>query len=595
MVALRLSRTTLHQVMAGLAETLQRFPLPLGVMLLAALQGICLSHDWHPWGSEVEAGRRFAFLALAFFVLLACQLVTESRAWSRLVLAALSTIGLALLALRVFTLPADSWVLFKGPLLFLAPCVVLLVTFAPVLRGDLGNVPFWNFNRAGWLGAALGLLAAVILAAGISSGFYAIETLFDLSIPGELFFDVWMLCFTLLWPWLALSNLPRRFDTESCEVPWGLRVLSLYILLPLVFVYLFILYGYIGKVAYQWQLPKGQVATLVSIYATVGVLVYLVDYPFRRKGEFAARLFGRAFFPALFLPLGMLVIALWHRISEYGFTEARYAVGLFGLWLLICTVYTSLRLRPQLKILPLVLAVFLAFACFGPWGAVGVSTRSQMTRLASLLRDNGMLVEGRIQRAGETMPFDATKSISSIVTYLIDTGRRDALAPWFKDSGIELASTTNGAQVLGALGLDYVSEWQDKPNFSFNVSRDQVFRVGGYEVLAQIRLAAGRTHTLVALDGSRFYSLQLNKRGQSVTVTTPTGQEIRLPLVPAIEKLREGEHTEYQKTRILTFQASEQNLRVRLYLESLSGVIEPDGPRVTAAEGILLVGSGPEQ
>ena len=377
MVALSLSRATFSQVMSGLGDTLLRFPLPLGAAFLAAVQGILISHDWTLWGSETEAGRRLAFLALAFFVLLAAQLVAESRGWQRPALAGLAVVGVGLLAARVFTLPADSWVLFKGPLLFLAPCVVLLVTIAPVLLGKPGNVAFWNFNRAGWLGAALGLVGAVILGLGISSAFYAIEVLFDLEIDGELFFDLWLLCFSVVWPWLALASLPRGLDGSSCQVPWGLQPLTLYILQPLVLIYLLILYGYIGKVAYQWRLPEGQVATLISIYATIGVVTFMLDYPFRRRGSLAARLYSRAFFPALFVPLVVLATALWNRIAEYGVTEARYAVGLFGLWLLICTVYAASRYRPQLWVLPFVLAVLLALASFGPGARPGCRRRAR--------------------------------------------------------------------------------------------------------------------------------------------------------------------------------------------------------------------------
>ncbi|MEM7222726.1 MAG: DUF4153 domain-containing protein [Pseudomonadota bacterium] len=593
MVAMRLSRSTLHKAAGGLAQSLARFPLPMAAALLAAVQGILLSHGWNTFGSEAESVRLFVFFALTFFVLLAAHLLVESRAWPRLALVAVAAVGVALLGVRVFTYPADSWSFYKGPLLFLAPCVVLLVTIAPLLRRNLGNVAFWNFNRAGWLGAALGLLAALILGTGISSALYALETLFELNLRSELYVDLWVLCMTVIWPWLTLANLPRSFDTEACEVPWGLKTVTLYILMPLVLIYLLILYGYIGRVAYLWLLPKGQVATLITIYATIGVITYLLDYPFRRKGNLASRLYSRMFFPALFLPLGVLIIALWHRISDYGVTEARYAVGLFGLWLLLCTIYVSLRKRPQLIVLPALLAAFLALASFGPWGAVGLSTHSQIAQLSQVLSANGMLIDGRIRRAEQPLPFAETKRISSIVNYLMDSGRSNVIAPWFANSAIEFTPVTTSEQVLSALNLDYVREWQDKANFSFNVARDQVLNVDGFEVMAQVRLAAGHIHTLVALDGTHFYAVELAENGRTVTVSTPSGQELKLLLVKPVEALREGDHTDYQKTRLMTLQASKGNLRVRLYLAAINGVIEEDGPLVTSAEGILLVGTRP--
>ena len=588
---------TWRRLKANLAETPSRFPLPFGAAVLASAVGISLSHNWNWWSGEAEATRLFVFLVLSFFVLLAAKLFSDGHAWSWPRHLALAALGVGLLALRVFSLPPDSLTIFKGPLLFLAPCLVLLVTVAPFIGrsialkdGTSTNVAFWDFNRAGWLGAGLALVAALILGTGISSAFYAIETLFTVSLPASLYSDLWVLCLALLWPWLTLAQVPRQLDATTCDIPWGLRTLALYILVPLVFVYLVILYGYMAKLGLSWELPKGQVATLVSIYAGIGVVTYLLIYPFRRRGGRIARIYDFGFFPALFLPIFVLFVALGHRIADYGVTEARYAVGLLGIWLLFCALYTVFTVRSRLVLVPLSLAFLLAAASVGPWGAIGLSTRSQVAQLETLLSANGLLENGRIRPTEAPLPFETTKRISSIVAYLVDSGRQDKLSGWFAGNDLASPQDANSAQLVAAMGLSYVDPWQDQPSFSYHVPQDQVFRVSGFDLLAQTQLNAGYTQSVMSLDGGQIYTLAIDEPGRLLTVTTPTGKRLEIDLVAAIDRLRTGEQTDYARTRAMTLGAEDDNLRVRLYLENMTGLLEADGPRVTYAQGILLVG-----
>jgi len=72
-------------------------------------------------------------------------------------------------------------------------------------------------------------------------------------------------------------------------------------------------------------------------------------------------------------------------------------IALIGVWALILA---CLRIwRPQnfdLRLAPSLLAILLLVACFGPWGAMGASISSQTAELAGILRDKGLLVDGKI-------------------------------------------------------------------------------------------------------------------------------------------------------------------------------------------------------
>ena len=466
----KLPKLSLKRMGDAMADSLQRFPLPMAAAGLAALQAIVMTHKDHIWEGWDQGWQRFAFLVLAFFTLLAVKLFVESRGLSVLVHVGLAVVCLALLGLRVFLLPTEVADLVNPPLVFLLAGLVLLVTVAPFSRRGVSNEAFWDFNRASWLAAALGLAAALILAVGATSALYAIETLFNVNIDSDFSQDIWTLCFCVLWPWLTLANVPRHFDAAQSQIPWGLKVLAGYILVPLVLVYLVILYAYMAKIVVLWSLPQGQVATMTSAYATLGVATYLMIYPLREQLALA-RLYHRWFFPALLPALGLLAIALWQRVSDYGVTEERYAVGLLGLWLFVGVLLFSWRRTTRLILLPLVLSLFLGAASFGPWGAVEISTRSQLAELEQLLKANGLLADGRVRKAETGVSLETTKRISSIITYFTRAKRQAALAPLFADSDIELFETADDQQLLGAMGLDYVYRYQDEASLAFQAIR----------------------------------------------------------------------------------------------------------------------------
>jgi hypothetical protein len=87
-----------------------------------------------------------------------------------------------LLAWRVATADLESfWT--SGLNLFLAPACVLAVMAAPFTRArpsDGADDALWHFNRLAWFGCAFGLLVGVVLGAGVSGAFAALDALFGL-------------------------------------------------------------------------------------------------------------------------------------------------------------------------------------------------------------------------------------------------------------------------------------------------------------------------------------------------------------------------------------------------------------------------------
>ena len=80
----------------------------------------------------------------------------------------------------------------------------------------------------------------------------------------------------------------------------------MYIIVPILSLYVLILYVYLITIVVQWQLPDGWVSTLVSVLALGGFLTMAIVYPLAvQKDKLVSWLFR--YFPLLLMPLLVLM------------------------------------------------------------------------------------------------------------------------------------------------------------------------------------------------------------------------------------------------------------------------------------------------
>lgn len=584
-------RPSLSAILTGLHRTLGRFPLPLASALGFAVVMITSKHRQYGIDDSIFMDRLRILFFLGFFWLLASKLFAESRAWAMGRGLLLSAVGFALLALQTFPGPEGAWP--YGPIiLFFGPGLVLLPVVAPFLTAKGEDAAIWEFNRAAWTSAAFGILVAMTLALGLVAAYKTADVLLGVPIPADIYFDTFVLCLSVLWPLQALSGVPRGFASpEGDTCPRWLSFLIGYLLVPLVVVYLAILYLYLAKILIQWDLPKGQVGFLVSSYATFGVATHLLAYPLRDQGGALIRLFHRGFYPALFVPIALLAVAVGVRIGDYGVTEPRYALCLFALWLTGIALYFTIQARPHHMLAPLSLSLLLLAASFGPWGAVGVSTASQQGRLERLLVANDILVEGRIVPAGWTGDRTQIVRVSSVVNYFSKRKRLDHLRDWLAERGLQLEQDIYRDDIMVAMGLEYLRESADAGEFRYSTLQTRVVDVSGYEVLDWMRFPVLLSREIVAADSGRTYVVTFEEQSSTFAVNDPSGGRVELNLAALIERLR-LRHGHYGRdiAEPMILEASSGTLRVRLLVGHLNGKIENGIPKVTGASATVLIG-----
>lgn len=433
-----------------------KFPAPIACSVYLFGIMVLLIHDVIDFENKIDLiGQQVVLSASGFMWFVIARLIATGQGWSRGKEYTLGVSVFMVLAVLVFTRSGDELIWLLVPM-FIG--LLLSVSSAPylTLRDDAA---LWGYSLQVYQGTIFALLAAIIWGAGISVSIRTIEYLFETDIPSEIYGDIWSFCLLVLAPLYALGRLSgsRSFTDTDYDIAPHENFIVQRVLVPLVFIYVTILYAYFIKIALVQALPRGQLSYLVTGFGCVGVLTYFLGWPLRQQGELFVRLFQRYFFPALIIPVVVQAFALYQRVEQYGVTESRYFVAVSVLWLGgLAVTYTLFK--PALKTLFLTLALLLIVASVGPLSATSLSVNSQIGRLEMLLKQYGMLEDGQLAAAPDTLRFEHQKSMSSILRYLRKRGRLDEINAWLPES--EREDPARVQTFADTMGIELISEYE---------------------------------------------------------------------------------------------------------------------------------------
>lgn len=202
------------------------------------------------------------------------------------------------------------------------------------------------------------------------------------------------------------------------EYPTGLKIFTQYVLLPLVVIYLAILYVYEGKIVVQWQLPQGQVAYLVLAFSIAGILALLLLYPLRQSAnERWITIFSQRYYLALLPLIILLFIGIFRRINDYGVTENRYIVAVLAIWLAGITVYFISGTRDDIRWIPITLSILCFLLPIGSWNIFVVSKNSQLKQFDEILTRNHILNAKKQIARRRDIPAKDQEQLTSIVSF----------------------------------------------------------------------------------------------------------------------------------------------------------------------------------
>ncbi len=464
----------LDRIIPDLSAAILRFPVPA---LYAILLGLYLNIT----GSGGLSDETVSLAAAAGFLASgAGHLFAEGRTLPRS-----SNILIALGAGLAAMLVAYGAVIFQTSQLLLFSGLVLGVMIAGFLHEGAGQGALWLFNLRFGLAALLAMVVAVVFGLGLSAIVEALNLLFDAGLASDLHEHIWVTAAALVGPLFGLTLIPKTLretiviaDEKGTLLERGVSVMVNYVLVPIILVYAAILHAYAVKIAAGWSLPKGQIGLMVTIYALGGTGAWLVAWPWRDSGTRLLRWFMGGWFWLTIVPAVLLAVAIWRRVSDYGVTPERYMIMLTAVWIAGLTVYLALRRnRADMRLILGGLAVLLLLGSVGPFGANGLTTSTQLRRLAVLLEERGVLRDGAYVTPPKPLDAGAKTEGYSILYALQESGGLGRLRPWFEGSARDpFALSSDGWTLFNnlsdALGFSAPTIMPDQVNYLANAPTD---------------------------------------------------------------------------------------------------------------------------
>lgn len=399
---------------SGLGDSFLRFPVT--AILSFILMGLLITQNERNIQGiyETDTLRRMAMVtAIGMLLSISLKHLAE-RFWPdkpALLITAVPALAVMVLYYIFYTEEMNmvSTVRFVGTLLILI--IAIFYTLRLKLTENYEHYVVRVFN-----GLFITILYSGVLYFGISAIIFTINALFDADIDGKWFFYFFLVVTFIFGALMFLSKLPRKEENlDEHLYSKALKVLLLYIVIPLITIYTGILYVYFIKILVTQEWPRGLVSNLVLWYSVVSAAVIFFITPILHENQLA-RLF-RTWFPRILLPiLAMMFVSIAKRIYQYGVTENRYLVVLLGLWVLTAMLYFIIKKKLNNIFLPVSLSILAVISIFGPLSAFSVSNFSQNQRFSTLLERNNMLVSGEVV-PGTNVSEEDRKNISSIVSY----------------------------------------------------------------------------------------------------------------------------------------------------------------------------------
>lgn len=205
----------------------------------------------------------------------------------------------------------------------------------------LAIVTIANTVFSGILSGALWLIVFGILG--------GIEFLFGISLFGYKIYEnipIFIGIFFTAFFFLILENRTAPYDSKQAGLLFAGDILINWILSPAVIIYTAMVYIYLAKILLQFELPEGQVATVILPYLALGLFcIALRQFSEKPKWQWFYCYFARL----SLLPLGLLWQGIYVRVTDYGLTEARiYLIAvavLVTLFMLLSLFQKTLQYR----------------------------------------------------------------------------------------------------------------------------------------------------------------------------------------------------------------------------------------------------------
>lgn len=259
---------------------------------------------------------------------------------------------------------------------------VLNIIAAIVLVADLSksdNRSFANTVIFRLVQIASAALLSGILSLMLSAIIASIIYLFD-AYFGHLLLHVNTFIFIVVMP-LIYCNFQAHGEEGDSYDNSLVRIIVDYIVSPALVIYTVVLALYILKILIAFELPRGGVAYMVSIFIALALVCNLLN-KLVKNSHFDW--FYNNFAYIAIAPIVLLWIGTIYRIQHYGLTEWRVYLLLVNILMTVFPLMLKIPRTSRYNLLTVVLmAVMVLFTCLPPISAQSIGVRNQYSRFLS--------------------------------------------------------------------------------------------------------------------------------------------------------------------------------------------------------------------
>lgn len=470
-----MKRISIKEWSEKLQQMAVRFTFPLFFVLGLAFLFFIEVNKNH---ADIDS-RIWTMFGLGIPLLLAVSLFAEGlkdKLWK----VVFSLIAIVLLAIYTYTLPdKDNLLSIHFYQIFILGIVFTLSCFVVSFFRKGNDISFWEFSKTSIIQFITSYIFAGVLMIGLSLAILSLRELFNIDIKDEVYQNLSVICFAIFAPLYFLSNIPTETEKRKQEYKLDkfLKILGLFILLPILAIYSIILYVYLIQIIAKWELPNGWVTWLVSVLALGGFITMMIQYPLRTELNKVAVFFAR-FFPIILFPLLILMtIGIFRRFDDYGLTINRSYVFLLNFWLYGISIYLFITQSKHLKWVIVSFAAIAFISSVGPWSVLHITRRNMLNTIEQILTDNHYLKNGKVIAKNEVAKIKLNKKTEEIlaakIDYVIDYYGKSELQPFFsEDLSKKHSISINERLNLESALTKYLRN--DYFNYSLNENRETI-------------------------------------------------------------------------------------------------------------------------
>lgn len=379
----------------GVGRVCRRFPEVIVSLLLFTCMLVGEIHQcWSVTDSKVVRVLVF-YSGMAVLLGTGLRLWLEDRPHSKRRVAIVVLAYVVLLLLLVAHEWGEAEPDFSIYVAFLLSTIALLKVGALVVAflRQPNDLPLWNFVRRLLVGAVVSIAAGAVVMVGLEVLMECIESLFGFAFDRHLSYDVPVVCFTFVTPFIFLQFIPdgkQKHDTSAEGLPVLVGGVVRYLLLPLLGLYFVTLYVYAARILFSWTLPDGMVSLPVICLMLGMLIIEALLYPskFRFGATFDCRVMR--LLPWLTLPLLLLMsVAIARRVSDYGLTMMRLYLITFNVWCYAVCLYLILMKARKISWIPVSFVALFFLTSTGPQAYPYVVLKSFKQQFKELAAQNG--------------------------------------------------------------------------------------------------------------------------------------------------------------------------------------------------------------